>query len=335
MNVLSAPAPVIALHCSGAGAGQWRALADVLGARHPLIAPEHYGCESTGPWTGEHAFTLADEAERTIEIIDRTDANVHLVGHSYGGGVALRAAVERPDRIAGLTLDPRTRCERIDMKNPKTWSSPTPHRNLPAACAAALAAIFTVSLPAGADPVRPPPVPANLQVPAGNKAFLVGHAIGTQNYSCLPAGVDAEGHPRYAWTLFTPQATLFAHNLKEVATHFFSPNPLEVSPSPLTDGPVRATWQDAKDASTVWGKVMPGDSSADPAFVAPGAIAWLRITIVGAEEGPTRGDALTLTTYIHRLNTSGGLAPSTGCAAPPDVGSQAFVPYEADYVFYK
>jgi pimeloyl-ACP methyl ester carboxylesterase len=29
---------------------------------------------------------------------------MHLVGHSYGGGVALRAAVERPERIASLTL---------------------------------------------------------------------------------------------------------------------------------------------------------------------------------------------------------------------------------------
>ena len=42
--------------------------------------------------------------QRTIEIIDRSDGQVHLVGHSYGGGVALRAAVERPDRIASLTL---------------------------------------------------------------------------------------------------------------------------------------------------------------------------------------------------------------------------------------
>ena len=222
------------------------------------------------------------------------------------------------------------------MKNRKTWSSPTPHRNLPAACAAALAAIFTVSLPAGADPVRPPPVPANLQVPAGNKAFLVGHAIGTQNYSCLPAGVDAEGHPRYAWTLFTPQATLFAHNLKEVATHFFSPNPLEVSPSPLTDGPVRATWQDAKDASTVWGKVMPGDSSADPAFVAPGAIAWLRITMVGAEDGPTRWrrpDA----DHLHPPAQHLRRARAVDRAAPrrPTSAARPSLPYEADYVFYK
>jgi pimeloyl-ACP methyl ester carboxylesterase len=96
--------PVIALHCSGGGAAQWRQLGAALDARYSLIAPEHYGCESVGPWSGAHAFTLADEASVTIEIIDRADGKVHLVGHSYGGGVALRAAIERPDRIASLTL---------------------------------------------------------------------------------------------------------------------------------------------------------------------------------------------------------------------------------------
>jgi len=98
------PAPVIALHCSGAGASQWRQLGEVLGPGYQLTAPEHFGCERTGPWTGMHAFTLGDEAMRTIELIDRSERKVHLVGHSYGAGVALHAALARPGRVASLTL---------------------------------------------------------------------------------------------------------------------------------------------------------------------------------------------------------------------------------------
>ena len=98
------PEQVIALHCSGAGAGQWRQLGEMLGARYQIIAPEHYGTDSVGPWTGERAFTLADEAARTLAIIDGADRQVHLVGHSYGGGLALHVTLERPDSIASLTL---------------------------------------------------------------------------------------------------------------------------------------------------------------------------------------------------------------------------------------
>ena len=96
--------PVIALRCSGAGSGQWRQVGETLGPAYTLFAPEHYGCERTGPWTGTHAFTLADEAARTIDLIDRSVNKVHLVGHSYGGGVALHVALARPARIASLAL---------------------------------------------------------------------------------------------------------------------------------------------------------------------------------------------------------------------------------------
>lgn len=94
----------IALHCSGAGAGQWRQLGEMLRAGYELVAPEHYGTDSAGPWTGQHAFTLADEAARTLAIIDVADRDVHLIGHSYGGGLALHVALMRPDRIASLVL---------------------------------------------------------------------------------------------------------------------------------------------------------------------------------------------------------------------------------------
>jgi pimeloyl-ACP methyl ester carboxylesterase len=94
----------LALHCSGSNAGEWRPLAKRLGARHALIAPEHYGSDQTGPWPGERVFTLADEAGRTIGLIDQAERKLHLVGHSYGGGVALHAALARPHRIASLSL---------------------------------------------------------------------------------------------------------------------------------------------------------------------------------------------------------------------------------------
>jgi hypothetical protein len=68
--------------------------------------------------------------------------------------------------------------------------------------------------------------------------------------------------------------------------------------------------------------------------VKPGAIAWLKVTVVGKDEGPNGGDTLVKTTFIQRLNTSGGLAPSTGCSTLADVGHQAFMPYRADYFFY-
>jgi pimeloyl-ACP methyl ester carboxylesterase len=100
----SNPTLVIALHCSGAGGAQWRSLGEALGSTYQVMTPEHYGSEAAGPWSGTHAFTLADEAARTIDLIDRSERKVHLVGHSYGGGVALHVALARPGRVASLAL---------------------------------------------------------------------------------------------------------------------------------------------------------------------------------------------------------------------------------------
>jgi pimeloyl-ACP methyl ester carboxylesterase len=95
---------VIALHCSGASGQMWRHLGDALGERFSLIAPDLIGCGAAAPWSGTGNFAAADEAALTVRMIDALDAPVHLVGHSYGGGVALRVARERPSRIASLTL---------------------------------------------------------------------------------------------------------------------------------------------------------------------------------------------------------------------------------------
>jgi hypothetical protein len=169
--------------------------------------------------------------------------------------------------------------------------------------------------------VAPPSVPKAIQVPDGNKLFLVGHAIGTQNYVCVPSDAG------YKFVLFTPQATLFTDDNLQLTTHFFSANPFE-------DGTVRATWQDSRDSSSVWGQAL--QTSTDPSFVAPDAIPWVLLRRTGAQPGPAGegGVGLTAATYMQRLNTSGGVAPAAGCSSPDNVGAQAFVPYTADYLFY-
>lgn len=95
---------VIALHCSGANGRQWDHFAAAAGSDYEVLTPEHFGTECTGPWAGEHAFTLADEAARTLALIDDSTSRVHLIGHSYGGGVALHVALARPKKIASLAL---------------------------------------------------------------------------------------------------------------------------------------------------------------------------------------------------------------------------------------
>lgn len=95
---------VIALHCSGWNAKQWGSLRNVLGPGFELVTPEHYGCESRGSWPGDRPFTLAEEAAETLEIIDASTAPVHLIGHSYGGALALHIAMARPQKIASLAL---------------------------------------------------------------------------------------------------------------------------------------------------------------------------------------------------------------------------------------
>jgi hypothetical protein len=209
------------------------------------------------------------------------------------------------------------------MKNGNAPEHPTKRPLLPIARATALAVTLALSLQsANAAKVTPPPVPTDLQLLPGHHAFLVGHAVGTQNYVCLPSGGGVK------FVLFTPQATLFSDNDKQVTTHYFSPNPSQ-------NGAIRATWEHSRDTSTVWGAVLlQTDMSSDSNFVAPGAIAWLKVTVVGAMDGPTGGDRLSGTTFIHRVNTVGGLAPPEGCTGPSDVGNVAFVPYAADYFFY-
>ena len=219
------------------------------------------------------------------------------------------------------------------MKHRDTSEHPTIRRASLGVWSTALAVALTVSasLPARAAHITPPAVPFGLEVLPPNRPFLEGHAKGTQNYICLPcpnpttAAAQCPDTSGFAWLLFTPEATLFNDHGKQLTTHFFSPNPAE-------NGTIRATWQDSRDSSIVWGGQA--TASRDPNFVAPDAIAWLKLPMAGTEEGPNGGDTLTATTFIQRVNTAGGLAPSEGCSGLADVGAKAFQAYTADYIFY-
>jgi hypothetical protein len=185
------------------------------------------------------------------------------------------------------------------------------------------------------EEIANPTTPAAITSPAGNSAFLVGHAVGTQGYLCLLTSTGA------SWTVNAarPEATLFTNIFGEpvqIITHFLSPNtnPNQFAPTPLPFG--NPTWQSSFDSSKVWGQATHAiTAGSDPSCPNAGSIPCLLLQVVGSQQGPAGGKLLAKTTFIQRLNTNGGSAPATGCLVPGDVGKQALVPYSADYFFFR
>jgi|SRR6266404_6470026 len=199
--------------------------------------------------------------------------------------------------------------------------------------ALALACVFGTVTYTAAQNVNPPTTPTAITPPAGNAAFLVGHALGTQGYTCLPTSTGGT-----SWTInpARPEATLFANffgHLVQIITHFTSinanPNENATLPVPLSGN---ATWQSSFDTSKVWakatGNIVAGSDASCPNA---GAIPCLLLQSIGNQEGPTGGRILAKTTFVQRLNTRGGSAPTTTCS----VGQTQLVPYTADYVFFR
>ena len=206
----------------------------------------------------------------------------------------------------------------------------------------ALGCAFIMVPGAGAQSLTPPATPTDITPPAGNTLFLVGHALGTQGYVCLPT---AAGVSTASWTVkgARPEATLFQTifgQTFQIITHFLSPdtNPNDAAPKPLPFG--SATWQSSLDSSKVWAAVLDTtknviQAGTDASCPNTGSIACLLLTSIGSEQGSFGGKTLSKTTFVQRLNTAGGSAPEDGCSTSADVGNQVLVPYTADYVFYK
>jgi hypothetical protein len=182
--------------------------------------------------------------------------------------------------------------------------------------------------------VAVPPTPTNITPEAGNVAFMVGHAKGSQGYVCLP---DGNGGTTWTGLAPRPEATLFTNLLGQqvqIITHFLSKdeNPNGNAPTPLPPGG-NATWQSSFDTSRVWAVATGHIDAGTDAASCPhdGAIPCLLLQSIGNQKGPTGGRLLANVTFIQRLNTNGGAAPTTACSA----GQTQLQPYTADYYFYR
>jgi Protein of unknown function (DUF3455) len=197
-----------------------------------------------------------------------------------------------------------------------------------------LACAFATFTHAAAQTVTPPPTPTDITPPVGNVAFLVGHAIGSQGYVCLPDTINGGT----SWTINSarPEATLFVDVFGkpvQIITHFASINANPKDPTKPVPLGGNATWQSSFDTSKVWAAAT-GHIDASPDVAScpnAGSIQCLLLQSLGNQKGPTGGELLDHVSFVQRLNTKGGSAPTTACS----VGQTQLVPYTADYFFYR
>lgn len=95
---------VVCIHCNGSSSSQWRPLMDRLAPRHLVLAPDTHGAGRGPAWPTDRPLTLHDEVALLEPVFTRAGAPFALVGHSYGGAVALLAALQWPERLQALVL---------------------------------------------------------------------------------------------------------------------------------------------------------------------------------------------------------------------------------------
>lgn len=100
--VLADAPNVLLLHSSSASGLQWRKLVRELTPRYRTLVPDLIGYGAS-PMT-QAMPTMADEIARLRALAERIEGPIHLIGHSYGGAVALELARAIPQRIASIAL---------------------------------------------------------------------------------------------------------------------------------------------------------------------------------------------------------------------------------------
>ena len=93
---------VVLVHSSVSGNRQWKRMVEDLKDCFRVFAPNLHGYGATPPWDPSRSQTLADQANLVTKVLPPGD--VRIVGHSYGGAVAMKLAAMLGDRAKQLVL---------------------------------------------------------------------------------------------------------------------------------------------------------------------------------------------------------------------------------------
>jgi len=93
---------VVTFHASGMSGRQWRRLAERLEPGYRVASLDFLGSGGNPPWPPDEPFDFRQDVAAAREVLNALDGPAHLVGHSYGGLVALTAARLSPERVRSL-----------------------------------------------------------------------------------------------------------------------------------------------------------------------------------------------------------------------------------------
>ena len=113
---------VVCLHANASSSAQWRGLIDGLATDHHVLAPDLYGAGKSADWFSDREITLDDEVRFIEPVLARAGPRFALVGHSYGGAVALMAALADPKRVRSLVLYEPTLFSLVERQRPSLGS---------------------------------------------------------------------------------------------------------------------------------------------------------------------------------------------------------------------